>query len=72
MPSALVTMSHSPLMGFTEPPGQARERVETAFDSARAFIADFAPELVVIFGPDHYNGFFYDMMPAFCIGAAAE
>ena len=28
MPSALVTMSHSPLMGFTEPPGQARERVE--------------------------------------------
>jgi 2,3-dihydroxyphenylpropionate 1,2-dioxygenase len=72
MPSALVTMSHSPLMGFTEPPGQARERVEAAFDGARAFIADFAPEVVVIFGPDHYNGFFYDMMPSFCIGAAAE
>src|SRR4051794_13512185 len=72
MPSALVTMSHSPLMGFTEPPGQARERVEAAFGGAREFIADFAPELVVIFGPDHYNGFFYDMMPSFCIGAAAE
>src|SRR6204780_4474271 len=72
MPSALVTMSHSPLMGFTEPPGQARERVEIAFDGARAFIADFAPDLVVIFGPDHYNGFFYDMMPSFCIGGAAE
>jgi 2,3-dihydroxyphenylpropionate 1,2-dioxygenase len=72
MPSALVTMSHSPLMGFTEPPGQARERVESAFAGARAFIAEFAPELVVIFGPDHYNGFFYDMMPSFCIGAAAE
>jgi 2,3-dihydroxyphenylpropionate 1,2-dioxygenase len=72
MPSALVTMSHSPLMGFTEPPRQARERVETAFDGARAFIADFGPDLVVIFGPDHYNGFFYDMMPSFCIGGAAE
>ena len=72
MPSALVTMSHSPLMGFTKPAGQARERVEAAFDDARAFISDFAPELVVIFGPDHYNGFFYDMMPSFCVGAAAE
>ena len=72
MPSALVTMSHSPLMGFTEPADQARARVEAAFDGARAFIADFAPDLVVIFGPDHYNGFFYDMMPSFCIGAAAE
>ena len=22
------------------------------------------PELIVVFGPDHYNGFFYDMMPS--------
>lgn len=72
MPSAVVTLSHSPLMAFIEPADQARERVETAFDGARAFIADFTPDLVVIFGPDHYNGFFYDMMPPFCIGAAAE
>jgi Catalytic LigB subunit of aromatic ring-opening dioxygenase/2OG-Fe(II) oxygenase superfamily len=57
---------------FTEPAGQARQRVEAAFDDARAFISDFAPELVVIFGPDHYNGFFYDMMPSFCVRAAAE
>jgi 2,3-dihydroxyphenylpropionate 1,2-dioxygenase len=72
MPSALVTMSHSPLMGFTEPAAATRERVDAAFDGARAFIAQFSPELVVMFGPDHYNGFFYDMMPPFCIGAAAE
>jgi 2,3-dihydroxyphenylpropionate 1,2-dioxygenase len=72
MPSALVTMSHSPLMGFTEPAAATRERVNAAFDGARAFIARFSPELVVLFGPDHYNGFFYDMMPPFCIGAAAE
>src|ERR1700722_13894407 len=72
VPSALVTMSHSPLMGFTEPAPQTRKRVDTALEGARAFIADFDPELVVLFGPDHYNGFFYDMMPSFCIGAAAE
>ncbi len=32
---------------------------------------EFDPELVVIFSPDHYNGFFYKMMPPFCIGTAA-
>jgi 2,3-dihydroxyphenylpropionate 1,2-dioxygenase len=72
MPSALVTMSHSPLMAFTDPAPQTRHRVDAAFDGARAFISKFSPELVVLFGPDHYNGFFYDMMPPFCVGAAAE
>ena len=32
----------------------------------------FTPDLVVVFGPDHFNGFFYELMPAFCIGTAAE
>jgi 2,3-dihydroxyphenylpropionate 1,2-dioxygenase len=72
VPSALVTMSHSPLMGFTEPAPETRKRVDEALDGARAFIAEFDPELIVEFAPDHYNGFFYDMMPSFCIGAAAE
>jgi 2,3-dihydroxyphenylpropionate 1,2-dioxygenase len=69
---ALVTMSHSPLMGFTEPTVETRGRVDMALGGARKFIAEFDPELVVLFGPDHYNGFFYDMMPSFCIGASAE
>ncbi|MHA6793093.1 3-carboxyethylcatechol 2,3-dioxygenase [Pseudonocardia bannensis] len=72
MSLALCTTSHTPLMGRAEPAPEAAGRVEAAFDRARAFIGDYDPELVVIFGPDHYNGFFYDMMPPFCIGAAAE
>jgi 2,3-dihydroxyphenylpropionate 1,2-dioxygenase len=32
----------------------------------------FDPELIVIFAPDHYNGFFYDVMPQFCIGVGAS
>lgn len=71
MSSALVTLSHSPLMGYTDPSTGTRKRVEAALADARTFISDFAPEVVVLFGPDHYNGFFYDMMPPFCIGAAA-
>jgi 2,3-dihydroxyphenylpropionate 1,2-dioxygenase len=38
---------------------------------ARAFVAAFEPELVVTFSPDHYNGFFYKVMPPFCVGTAA-
>lgn len=72
MPAALITMSHSPLMGFVDPGVEVRQRVDSAFEDARGLIADFAPDLLVLFAPDHYNGFFYDMMPAFCVGAAAE
>lgn len=72
MTIATVTLSHSPLMSFTEPGPGVRERVEEAFAQARSFIDSFDPELVVIFGPDHYNGFLYDLMPPFCIGRTAR
>ncbi|EPQ45582.1 3-carboxyethylcatechol 2,3-dioxygenase [Mycobacterium sp. 012931] len=32
----------------------------------------YDPDLVVIFSPDHYNGFFYRAMPPFCIGMYAS
>lgn len=72
MPVALCAMSHSPLMGRNDPAPEVIEAVDAAFDHARRFVADFAPDLIVIFAPDHYNGIFYDMMPPFCVGAAAE
>ncbi|AZI66072.1 3-carboxyethylcatechol 2,3-dioxygenase (plasmid) [Rhodococcus qingshengii] len=72
MPVALCTMSHSPLMGRNDPAQSVIDDVDAAFDSARAFIADFAPDVVMIFAPDHYNGVYYDLMPPFCIGAAAQ
>jgi 2,3-dihydroxyphenylpropionate 1,2-dioxygenase len=31
-----------------------------------------AGSLVVSFAPDHHNGFFYDLMPPFCIGYEAS
>jgi len=71
MPIAMCATSHSPLIGLHDPEPQVRAEVDEALSRARAFVQEFAPDLVVVFGPDHYNGFLYDMMPAFCIGAAA-
>lgn len=71
MPHALVAMSHSPLLEHTDPPADVKADVEASFDHVRSFVKEFDPDLVVNFGPDHYNGFFYDLMPPFCIGYEA-
>lgn len=71
MPVAVCALSHSPLIGFNHPPKAVEERVDAAFEHARNFVAEFDPDLVVLFAPDHYNGFFYDMMPQFCVGTRA-
>lgn len=64
-------MSHSPLLEHTNPAADVKAAVEASFDQVRRFVEDFGPDLVVNFGPDHYNGFFYDLMPPFCIGYEA-
>jgi 2,3-dihydroxyphenylpropionate 1,2-dioxygenase len=65
-------MSHSPLLNLPGPPRDLLDDIESAISQARDFVTDFDPELVVIFSPDHYNGFFYKTMPPFCIGTAAQ
>jgi 2,3-dihydroxyphenylpropionate 1,2-dioxygenase len=67
----LCTTSHTPLMRSAEPAPDVRLAVDTAFSTARRYVEAFDPQLVVLFAPDHYNGFFYDLMPQFCIGSAA-
>jgi len=54
------------------PASEATERrVETAFKALADFVKVYKPDYVVQFSPDHFNGFFYDLMPSFCIGAGA-
>ena len=65
-------MSHSPLLNLPGPSRELLDDIESAVAGAREFVSAFDPELVVIFSPDHYNGFFYRAMPPFCIGTAAE
>ncbi|MEM6110390.1 3-carboxyethylcatechol 2,3-dioxygenase [Mycobacterium sp. 050272] len=65
-------MSHSPLLNLPGPSRDLLDDVEGAIAQAAQFVRDYDPELVVIFSPDHYNGFFYKAMPPFCIGLNAN
>ncbi|SPM40394.1 3-carboxyethylcatechol 2,3-dioxygenase [Mycobacterium numidiamassiliense] len=65
-------MSHSPLLNLPGPSRDLLDDIEGAIAQARAFVDDYDPELVVVFSPDHYNGFFYRAMPPFCIGLSAS
>ena len=71
MPLALCCMSHSPLLNLS-PPRDLLDDINSALTEARNFVHEYDPELVVIFAPDHFNGFFYKLMPPFCIGTSAN
>jgi 2,3-dihydroxyphenylpropionate 1,2-dioxygenase len=72
MPLIGLCASHTPLKDRFDPGAEVRTAVDASVAEVREWVADFAPELVVMFGPDHFNGFFYRLMPSFCIGAAAD
>jgi 2,3-dihydroxyphenylpropionate 1,2-dioxygenase len=72
VPLALCCMSHSPLLNLPGPSQDLLDDIDSALTRARQFVEDFDPEIVVIFAPDHYNGFFYKLMPPFCIGTEAQ
>ena len=65
-----VCASHSPLASTTGPAIGPEYRA--ALTRAAKMIVEFEPDLLIEFAPDHYNGFFYDMMPNFCLGVAAN
>ena len=65
-------MSHSPLLNLPGPSRELLDDIDSALADARDFVRAFDPELVVVFSPDHYNGFFYRLMPSFCVGTAAS
>lgn len=72
MTAAVVGLSHSPLIGKNDPDPTVLARVDGAVVEAKRFVEEFDPELVVLFHPDHYNGFFYKEMPPFCLATAAN
>ena len=72
MPIHLECLSHTPLNGYFDPQPEVVAEVERAGRAARERVEAFEPDLIVVFAPDHFNGFFYDVMPPFCIGARAQ
>ena len=74
MPVQMICASHSPLMltDIDATDATAQQAFFDAVADAKRTLEEYDPELVVVFGPDHFNGFFFDLMPMFCIGTAAE
>ena len=68
---AFLGMSHTPLMGLNSIARDIEDELNAAIAVARALVQAFDPELVVLVGPDHYNGFFNELMPPLCIGTQA-
>lgn len=69
----LICASHSPLMEFASPAEHRQEQVvRTTFEKLAAEVKAYDPTLIIAFGPDHFNGFFYDLMPSFCVGVRAR
>ncbi len=68
----LECLSHTPLRGYCDPAPAVLQEVERAQKAARSRVEAFDPELVIVFAPDHYNGFFYELMPQFALGVEAD
>jgi 2,3-dihydroxyphenylpropionate 1,2-dioxygenase len=68
MNAALLCASHSPLMYCYARAPDCHDAVDRIFAERARAIRVFDPELVFVFGPDHFNGFFMRLMPAFCLG----
>ena len=69
---AFLGMSHSPLLGLNPIAPAVNDELESAIAAARSQVLAFDPELIVLIAPDHYNGFFNELMPPFCIGTEAR
>jgi len=72
MSAMLVCAAHSPLMNYLTPDPALAQPILNALGDLSQRVRAFDPELVVVFGPDHFAGFFYDLMPPFCVGARAQ
>jgi 2,3-dihydroxyphenylpropionate 1,2-dioxygenase len=67
----LATSSHSPIIEFP-----ARETPEFAnvvehLKTIQSEVTAYDPQLVIIFGVDHYGGQHMNLMPPFCVGVEA-
>lgn len=68
----LQCISHTPLTGIADPSPEVAAEIHGQVCAAKEAVEAFEPDLVILFAPDHYNGFFYDLMPSFCVGLAAR
>jgi 2,3-dihydroxyphenylpropionate 1,2-dioxygenase len=68
----LVGMSHSPFATMLPPPAPGAPGGRFLADTVRVAgaVRALRPDAVVVIGPDHFHGNFYDSMPPFTLGVA--
>lgn len=71
MPLRLICASHTPLMDHVDADPAVDAAVRAQFAALAAQVRDYDPELVILFAPDHFKGFFYEMLPPFTVGVRA-
>lgn len=71
MPIKLICASHTPLMDHVATDPDVDRAVRGHFHDLAKLVDQYDPELVVIFAPDHFKGFFYNMLPPFTVGVRA-
>ena len=67
----LQCLSHTPLKGYVDPIPEVVLEADKIVSDLRREVEAFDPEIIFLFAPDHYNGFFLDAMPQFCIAIEA-
>jgi hypothetical protein len=71
-----IAASHAPFVAmhpqFEQAPAAQGERVIKAFTAARELLERAAADVIVIFSNDHLDRFFFDNLPAFCVGIGEE
>lgn len=68
MQAFLQCLSHTPLIGLVDPEQTILDEIQNTIAHARREIEAFDPELVLLFAPDHYNGFFTTSCHRFVLG----
>ncbi|MBX3563562.1 MAG: 3-carboxyethylcatechol 2,3-dioxygenase [Sphingomonas sp.] len=71
MPLRLICASHTPLMDHVDADPAVDAAVRGHFAALAEEVGAYDPELVIEFAPDHFKGFFYDMLPSFTVGVRA-
>lgn len=67
-----ICMSHSPLMDRNRAKPETEQSFRDAVQDAAQLFDALRPDLVIVFYPDHLNGFQYNILPTLCIGARAR
>lgn len=65
-------VSHSPLIAIRPVAPPQESEIQAHCDAFRALVEAFRPDRILFFTNNHFAGFHYANMPAYCVGTAAE